>query len=131
MSLRSSKKKIDLQRLDAESFTIADAMGLSREPARLSAKEPSRADAEPARDHALETAPLRLFLERKGRSGKNVTRLAGLPSGERSGRLVKELKQNLGCGAAIEEENVFFQGDQRARLSKLLKDLGAWNVKIV
>jgi len=129
--LRSSKKKIDLQSLDAESFTIADAMGLSREPARLSAKEPSRADAEPAPVSALETAPLRLFLERKGRSGKTVTRLAGLPPGERSGRLVKELKWDLGCGAVFEEDAVFFQGDQRARLLNLLKDLGARNVKIV
>ncbi|MDY4033694.1 MAG: translation initiation factor [Pyramidobacter sp.] len=129
--MRSSQKRIDLDKLDAESFTIADAMGLSREPARLSAEEPSRADAESARDHALESVPLRLFLERKGRSGKNVTRLVGLPPGERSGRLVKELKQNLGCGAAIKEDDVFFQGDQRVRLSILLKDLGARNVKIV
>ena len=129
--MRSSKKKIDMDRLDSELFTIADAMGLPREPARPSAEETFRADAEPPRGHALEAAPLRLSLERKGRSGKTVTRLAGLPPGEWSARLVKELKQKLGCGAALEESAVFFQGDQRARLLNLLKDLGARNVKIV
>lgn len=129
--MRSSKKKIDMDRLDSELFTIADAMGLPREPARPSAKETPCAGAEPAAVSALETASLRLFLERKGRSGKTVTRLAGLPPGERSARLVKELKQRLGCGAALEESAVFFQGDQRARLLNLLKDLGARDVKIV
>ena len=129
--MRNPKRKIDVERLNSGSFTIADAMGLSRGPARPAVKETPRADTEPAPVSALETAPLRLFLERKGRSGKTVTRLAGLPLGERSGRLVKELKWDLGCGAAFEEDAVFFQGDQRARLLNLLKDLGARNVKIV
>ena len=127
--MRNPQKKIDVERLNSGSFTIADAMGLSRGPARPAVKETPRADTEPAPVSALETAPLRLFLER--RSGKTVTRLAGLPLGERSGRLVKELKWDLGCGAAFEEDAVFFQGDQRARLLNLLKDLGARNVKIV
>ena len=124
--MRNPQKKIDVERLNSGSFTIADAMGLSRGPARPAVKETPRADTEPAPVSALETAPLRLFLERKGRSGKT-----GLPLGERSGRLVKELKWDLGCGAAFEEDAVFFQGDQRARLLNLLKDLGARNVKIV
>lgn len=129
--MRSSKKKLDMDRLDSEPFTIADAIGLPRKTPRPSAKGAPRAGAEPPRPHALEASPLRLFLERKGRSGKTVTRLAGLPPGERNARLVKELKQNLGCGATIEEDAVFFQGDQRARLLALLKDFGARDVKSV
>ena len=74
--MRNPKRKIDVERLNSGSFTIADAMGLSRGPARPAVKETPRADTEPAPVSALETAPLRLFLERKGRSGKTVTRLA-------------------------------------------------------
>jgi len=129
--LRSSKKKIDLDKLNSESFTIADAVGLPRESARSSVEETFCTNAEPAPVSTLETAPLRISLERKGRGGKTVTRLTGLPSEERSGGLVKRLKQSLGCGAAVEEEDVIFQGDQRTRLSELLKDLGARNVKSV
>lgn len=68
--MRNPQKKIDVERLNSGSFTIADAMGLSRGPARPAVKETLRADTEPAPVSALETAPLRLFLNARAEAGK-------------------------------------------------------------
>ncbi|HSB35535.1 MAG TPA: translation initiation factor [Thermoanaerobaculia bacterium] len=65
------------------------------------------------------TAVLRL--ETKGRAGKSVTVVDGLPrNAPFVAGLAKELKAALGTGGTAKEGCVEIQGDQRERLRTLL-----------
>jgi translation initiation factor 1 len=69
------------------------------------------------------TAKLRL--ETKGRSGKSVTIVDGLPRNEAFlERLAKDLKKACGTGGAVREGSVELQGDCRERLRSLLDARG-------
>ena len=60
-------------------------------------------------------------LERKGRSGKEVTVVEQLElSAQELGRWHQDLKRSLGCGGVIEGDALVFQGDQRQRLKDAL-----------
>lgn len=70
-------------------------------------------------------------MERKGRGGKEVTVVSQLElAPEALERWLKELKQSLGCGGAIEGDELVLQGDQRKRLPELLTRLGARKVTV-
>jgi translation initiation factor 1 len=70
-------------------------------------------------------------MERKGRSGKEVTVVEqlGLPDRELEIWL-KELKGALGCGGAVEGATLVLQGDQRKRLPALLAARGVRKVSV-
>ena len=84
------------------------------------------------RDDA-ETLPARpvihLRVERKGRGGKTVTVLAGLPRNtELVRQLAAELKRACGSGGSVSGATVELQGDQRERVRALLTGRG-WLVR--
>jgi translation initiation factor 1 len=63
----------------------------------------------------------KLRIEKKGRSGKTVTVVDGLPKNEDFLEgLAKELKKQLGTGGAAGEGCIEIQGDHRDRLRILL-----------
>jgi len=68
---------------------------------------------------------IRVFLDRKGRKGKSVTLLRGLP-GDAAARksLLKKLKSQLGTGGALKEAVIEIQGDHRDRVIVILEKLG-------
>ncbi|RDV36761.1 translation initiation factor [Bradymonadaceae bacterium TMQ3] len=74
---------------------------------------------------------LHLRVERKGRGGKTVTLLggfkagAGTPPKDALEDLVGQLKRALGCGAALEDDTIVLQGDQRERAASWLNARGA------
>jgi translation initiation factor 1 len=73
------------------------------------------AEAVPARP----TAKLRL--EKKGRGGKTVTVVFGLPRNEAFLKdLAQELKRACGTGGSVLEDGVEVQGDMRDRVRALL-----------
>lgn len=73
---------------------------------------------------------VRLHRETKGRGGKAVTIVKGLPlSGSELKSLAKELKQKCGVGGALKEDNIEIQGDQRDILKGELEKKG-YTVKI-
>lgn len=73
---------------------------------------------------------VRLQRSTKGRGGKAVTVITGLPlAGPELKTLVKGLKQKCGVGGAIKEDTVEIQGDQRELLKTELTRLG-YTVKI-
>ena len=73
------------------------------------------------------TAVLRL--EKKGRAGKSVTVVAGLPRNLAFlEALAKELKRACGCGGSVVGDSVEIQGDQRTRVRALLQ-AKQWLVK--
>lgn len=65
--------------------------------------------------------------ENKGRGGKTVTLIEGLPEASLAA-LAKALKTALGCGATVEGANLALQGDQTARAIAFLTERGARQV---
>ncbi|MFC3852042.1 stress response translation initiation inhibitor YciH [Salinispirillum marinum] len=87
----------------------------------------------PEADEAM-TAPVgdgivRLHRETKGRKGKGVTLITGVPlAGEELKALAKTLKQKAGVGGSLKDGVIEIQGDQRDLLLPLLEAYG-WKVK--
>jgi translation initiation factor 1 len=72
---------------------------------------------------------VRVARETKGRKGKGVTLISGIPlSPEGLKTLAKELKQRCGSGGTLKEGVIEIQGDHRDALIELLKARG-WTVK--
>jgi translation initiation factor 1 len=68
---------------------------------------------------------VRLRRESKGRGGKTVTIVEGLP-GDRDALKVqtKRLKQHCGVGGSLKEQSIEVQGDHRERIAALLRAEG-------
>ena len=68
---------------------------------------------------------VRLHRETKGRGGKAVTVIKGLPlAGAELKTLAKVLKQKCGVGGALKDQNIEIQGDQRLILKTELENRG-------
>ena len=63
-------------------------------------------------------------MEKKGRRGKTVTRISGVPAKELV-PLCKEMKKALGCGATIEEADLIILGDLVERAVGWFEKAGA------
>lgn len=73
---------------------------------------------------------VRLHRESKGRGGKAVTLVKGLPlAGSALKTLARELKKKCGVGGAIKDDVIEIQGDQRELLKAELEKRG-FQVKI-
>lgn len=86
-------------------------------------------------EDASEVAPagdgvVRLKKESKGRGGKGVTLVTGVPvSSDELKALAKELKKLCGTGGTVREGVIEIQGEQRERLKPFLESKG-YRVKI-
>jgi translation initiation factor 1 len=70
-------------------------------------------------------------MERKGRCGKEVTVIEQLELPPRELDIwLKDLKNALGCGGAVENATLVLQGDQRKRLPELLAARGVRKVVV-
>jgi translation initiation factor 1 len=68
---------------------------------------------------------LKMRVERKGRGGKTATILFNVPFSEaQAEKLLKDLKDRLGCGGAIKDSEIVLQGDIPDRVEKALIQLG-------
>ncbi|MDY6891608.1 MAG: translation initiation factor Sui1 [Pseudomonadota bacterium] len=73
---------------------------------------------------------VRIRRETKGRKGKGVTTISGLPlPGAELKRLAKTLKERCGTGGAIKAGVIEIQGDHRERLQQILQAQG-YTVKL-
>ena len=73
---------------------------------------------------------VRLQRQVKGRNGKPVTLISGLPlAGVELKNLAKELKNKCGGGGSIEGKDILIQGDKRDRLKEVLESKG-YHVKL-
>ena len=67
----------------------------------------------------------RLRLESKGRGGKSVTVIEGLPRNTAFlDQLLRALKRSLGTGGTVREDALELQGDRREALRALLAERG-------
>ncbi len=67
--------------------------------------------------------------EKKGRGGKTVTRVTGLPP-SRLEELCKKMKKGLGCGAKVEGADLVLLGQLTDRGADWLREAGATEVVI-
>ncbi len=73
---------------------------------------------------------VRLQKQTKGRNGKPVVIITGLPlNTDDLKKLAKQLKAKCGVGGSIEEGNILIQGDKRDLIKQELESLG-YKVKI-
>ena len=73
---------------------------------------------------------VRLHRETKGRGGKAVTIVKGIPlAGAELKALAKALKQKCGVGGSLKDANIEIQGDQRETIKLELENRG-FQVKI-
>ena len=73
---------------------------------------------------------VRLHRQVKGRNGKPVTLISGLPlAAVELKSLAKELKNKCGGGGSIEGKDILIQGDKRDRLKEVLESKG-YQVKL-
>lgn len=84
-----------------------------------------KADARPQGDGIV-----RVSRTRRGRKGKTVTLVTGVPVSESELRdLASELKKRCGTGGAVKDAVIEIQGDQRETLVSALQDRG-FQVKV-
>lgn len=99
----------------------------------LSAALPQGPKPEAPREKAGPPPPARAVvrMERAGRRGKEVTVIEQLGLSERQLEgWLKELKQQLGCGGAVEEQALVVQGDHRDRVRAWLEKRGVKKVSV-
>jgi translation initiation factor 1 len=74
---------------------------------------------------ALGDGIVRLRRESKGRGGKTVTLVEGLPGDEAAlKQYARRLKQHCGVGGALKAGRIEIQGEQRERIAALLREEG-------
>ena len=72
---------------------------------------------------------VRVCRETKGRKGKGVTTISGVPlSAAELKRFARELKARCGSGGTVKDGVIEIQGDHRDALIEILKSKG-WTVK--
>ena len=106
------------------------ALGSLRDALPTPAEAPSaEAPALPAPGQAAPAALGKLVLQRekKGRGGKTVTRVRGLPASDLE-RWASDMKRALGCGASVEDGEVILLGDLVSRAADWLEARGASRV---
>jgi translation initiation factor 1 len=89
----------------------------------------TEAVAEPAPDPEPNRFPKKLVvrMEKKGRRGKTVTRISGIP-GREIQALTGRMKKALGCGAVVEDGELVLQGSLVDRAASWLEKEGATQI---
>ena len=83
-----------------------------------------------ANESSVGDGNVRIRLETKGRKGKGVTTITGIPLAEAElKKLLKELKQKISSGGSVKGHTLELQGDQRDILMMLLANRGWPSVK--
>lgn len=102
----------------------------STETGRIKPEQSNQKTAALQGDGSKGDGIVRLHRETKGRGGKAVTRISGLPLvGKELKSLAKELKQLCGTGGSVTDDGLIIQGDQREKLKPALETKG-YKVKL-
>ena len=73
---------------------------------------------------------VRVWIDRKGRGGKEVTLIKGINKPDQFLKdLARNLKAQCGVGGSVKEGEIMIQGNHRDRIVDLLKEAGFENTK--
>ncbi|MGO2511572.1 translation initiation factor [Marinomonas polaris] len=76
-------------------------------------------------DNIIGNGKVLIALETKGRKGKGVTVITGLPLTEDALKILgKKLKTQCGAGGAVKDGQIEVQGDNRQKIKELLEKEG-------
>ncbi|NLQ16374.1 stress response translation initiation inhibitor YciH [Marinomonas sp. M1K-6] len=82
-------------------------------------------DCQCQKEQVIGNGKVLIALETKGRKGKGVTVINGLPITEEALKaLGKKLKTQCGTGGAVKDGQIEIQGDQRQKIKELLEKEG-------
>ncbi len=96
---------------------------MKRRIAQLQAR--SRAASSQAQKPKQADGIVRISRETKGRKGKGVTLITGVPLNDSAIKdLAKQLKQRCGSGGTVKERIIEIQGDHRDALVEQLSEMG-------
>jgi translation initiation factor 1 len=101
--------------------------------ARLQSQREEFPEGKPVAPVKEKTVSLRAVvrMERKGRGGKEVTVVEQLAlTSTQKKEWLTAMKQALGCGGVIEDENIVIQGDQRERVEAFLRKKGVERISM-
>jgi len=119
-------KPTDAHLKESAAFAHTPFARLAIKP-QLGPKAPSppqtRTAAPPRRDHALPPPRIAIRHESVGRSGKIVTRIAGLPH-DLLETVAGRLRKALGCVSRVESTDVILDGSLKELASEWLKKIG-------
>jgi translation initiation factor 1 len=91
---------------------------------------PDRRAAGDGRRTGVGDGIVRVSRDRKGRRGKTVTVVSGVPGGQATrAEIAATLKRLCGSGGTVADTNVEIQGDPRERVAAKLSELG-YRVKL-
>ncbi len=138
MTKRDDKRPEGVQPLKQSPFAaLANRMPPAAPAPPTSAPQPPAPQAsaapKPADAKAAPKGPARAVvrIERKGRRGKDVTIIEKLDlSPAALEAWLKELKQSLGTGGALEDTDLVLQGDHRDRAARWLEARGVKKVTV-
>ncbi len=101
-----------------------DALGSLLQSADLPIAPEDNTPEPAAENTPKQVGKLVISYERKGRGGKEVTIISGFTiSHDQLTSVASTLKQRLGCGGSARGSEILLQGDRRAKLPALLKEL--------
>ena len=87
-------------------------------PAGEETQEEAKAEAKPA------SRQLCVSMERKGRAGKTATIVEGFSPDDDIAAIASKLKTRLGTGGSARGCEILIQGDRRADVAAILRELG-------
>jgi translation initiation factor 1 len=109
---------------DAPLYSTDGRQIVDRRPAITNS--PARGGRPPARTPALPNdGVVRVLRDKKGRGGKTVTVVAGLPGGATAvAETAARLKRLCGSGGTVRDGAIEIQGDHRERIAEALRAQG-------
>lgn len=73
----------------------------------------------------IQTTPLHVLIEKKGRGGKTATIIEGFEiSDDEIDDIARSLRKKLGTGGSSRGGEILIQGDRKADVIKMLQDMG-------
>ncbi len=78
-----------------------------------------------SKEHQPSALPITIWRERKGRGGREVTIIKGLPLNQLElQRMASALKKHCGCGGTVNQTSIEIQGNQREKIRQYLAGEG-------
>lgn len=129
MPVAKKRKRVAAETSDASELTHSPfaALGGSAEATEPAETVEPAETAGPADTSISFDAKIVVRREKKGRGGKTVTRITGLPVAHREA-IAASMKKALGCGATVDGEDVVLLGALVARTVAWLEGEGAKRV---